>query len=149
MQLCRRHSRKKVVTTVSRCEGVYNRTDEPSVPFCEKGAATKWTKNTHSIEWVFWKQRSPLRRGSSSWARTSDPLINSQMLCLLSYRGICQNPSFLGFCSGNSLLSRAVSHQVSSTLKTLTSVFGMGTGVSSSLSSPDFSFFSLRLYLQN
>ena len=75
---------------------------------------------------------------SSSWARTSDPMINSHMLCQLSYRGICQNPSSLGFCSGNSLLSRAVSHQVSSTLRTLTSVFGMGTGVSSSLSSPDF-----------
>ena len=26
---------------------------------------------------------------SSIWARTSDPLINSQVLCQLSYRGIC------------------------------------------------------------
>ena len=25
---------------------------------------------------------------SSNWARTSDPLINSQVLCQLSYRGI-------------------------------------------------------------
>ena len=41
------------------------------------------------------------------------------------------------FCSGNVLLSRAVSHQVPSALKSLTSVFGMGTGGSSSPSSPD------------
>ena len=34
------------------------------------------------------------------------------------------------------LLSQAVAHQVPSPLKSLTSVFGMGTGVSSSLSSP-------------
>ena len=54
-------------------------------------------------------------------------------------KGRCLNRLTNGpYSSGNSLLSRAVSHQVSSTLKTLTSVFGMGTGVSSSLSSPDF-----------
>ncbi len=28
---------KKLVATVSRCEGVYNRTDEPRVTFCERG----------------------------------------------------------------------------------------------------------------
>jgi hypothetical protein len=39
--------------------------------------------------------------------------------------------------SGNDLLSQAVSHQVPSALKGLTSVFGMGTGVSLSLLSPD------------
>ena len=39
--------------------------------------------------------------------------------------------------SGDVLLSRAVSRQVSSALKSLTSVFGMGTGVSSSLLSPN------------
>ena len=38
--------------------------------------------------------------------------------------------------NGNVLLSQAVSRQVSSALRSLTSVFGMGTGVSSSLSSP-------------
>ena len=37
---------------------------------------------------------------------------------------------------GNVLLSRAVTRQVSSTLKSLTSVFGMGTGVPSLPSSP-------------
>ena len=31
------HSRKKVVATASRCECVYKRTGEPSVPFYEKG----------------------------------------------------------------------------------------------------------------
>ena len=43
--------------------------------------------------------------------------------------------------TGNVLLSRAVSRQVSSALKSLTSVFGMGTGVSSSLLSPDYGSF--------
>ena len=41
--------------------------------------------------------------------------------------------------SGNDLLSRAVSSQVPSALKGLTSVFGMGTGGSLSPLSPEFS----------
>ena len=87
------------------------------------------------------------------------------MLCQLSYRGICLPSYSLCFfllmyshiwgiykrqrqqlltvvfdsLTGNYLLSRAVSRQVSSTWKSLTSVFGMGTGGSSLLSSPDFS----------
>ena len=43
----------------------------------------------------------------------------------------------LVFETGNVLLSRAVSHQVSSALKSLTSVSEMGTGVSSPLLPPD------------
>ena len=39
--------------------------------------------------------------------------------------------------SGNYLLSRAVTHQVSSAWRSLTTVFGMGTGVTSLLSSPN------------
>ena len=39
--------------------------------------------------------------------------------------------------TGNVLLSQAASHQVSSALRSLTSVFEMGTGVTSSLLSPD------------
>ena len=45
------------------------------------------------------------------------------------------------FCktkTGNVLLSQAASHQVSSALRSLTTVFEMGTGVTSSLLSPDF-----------
>ena len=42
--------------------------------------------------------------------------------------------------TGNVLLSQAASHQVSSALKSLTSVFEMGTGVASPLLSPDFFF---------
>ena len=41
------------------------------------------------------------------------------------------------FSSGNVLLSRAVTRQVSKTLKSLTTVFGMGTGGTSLLSSPN------------
>ena len=40
--------------------------------------------------------------------------------------------------TGNDLLSRAASRQVSSALRSLTAVFEMGTGVSSALLSPDF-----------
>ena len=39
--------------------------------------------------------------------------------------------------TGNDLLSQAASRQVSSALQSLTSVFEMGTGVSSALLSPD------------
>ena len=38
---------------------------------------------------------------------------------------------------GNFLFSQAVTHLVSLASKSLTAVFGMGTGVSSSLSSPE------------
>ena len=41
------------------------------------------------------------------------------------------------YYSGNDLLSQAVSRQVPSALKGLTSVFGMGTGVTLSPSPPD------------
>ena len=44
---------------------------------------------------------------------------------------------WLVFETGNVLLSRAVPRQVSSALESLTSVFEMGTGVSSPLLSPD------------
>lgn len=37
-------ARKKVVATVSRCERVYKRTGEPSVPFCERGGAADKVK---------------------------------------------------------------------------------------------------------
>ena len=40
--------------------------------------------------------------------------------------------------TGNVLLSQAVARQVSSALWSLTSVFGMGTGVTSMLLSPDY-----------
>ena len=40
--------------------------------------------------------------------------------------------------TGNVLLSQAASHQVSSALRSLTSVFEMGTGVASPQLSPDF-----------
>ena len=46
--------------------------------------------------------------------------------------------------SGSDLLSRAVSSQVPSALKGLTSVFGMGTGVTPSLSPPEWVIFSFH-----
>ena len=38
---CRRHTRKKVVATVSRHERACKRIGEPSVPFCERGGMTE------------------------------------------------------------------------------------------------------------
>ena len=75
-----------------------------------------------------------LTNGAPNWARTSDPLINSQMLCQLSYGSKK---------SGSVLLSREVALQVPSTLLSLTSVFGMGTGGASMLLPPDYSSFPL------
>ena len=45
--------------------------------------------------------------------------------------------------SGGDLLSRAVTSQVPSALKGLTSVFGMGTGVTPSLSPPEMVIYSV------
>ena len=50
---------------------------------------------------------------------------------------LSQRPKSLRVCSGDDLLSRAASHQVSSALQSLTTVFGMGTGVTSASLSPN------------
>ena len=67
------------------------------------------------------------KNGSPDWTRTSDSLINSQVLYRLSYRGTF---------SGKYLLSRGVATQVPSACECLTAVFGMGTGGTTQLSSP-------------
>ena len=70
--------------------------------------------------------------GSSSRTRTYDRSVNSRLLYLLSYRGIIQIPSDFTqreLLTGNYLSSQAVSSQVLSACKGLTTVFGMGTGV--------------------
>ena len=51
--------------------------------------------------------------------------------------------------SGDDLLSRAVSSQVPSTLKGLTSVFGMGTGGTPSLLSPEMVSFSISFAMSD
>ena len=55
------------------------------------------------------------------------------------YKKRAQSMSSFKIKTGNDLLSQAASRQVSSALESLTSVFGMGTGVSSPLLSPDLS----------
>ena len=62
-------------------------------------------------------------------ARTYNNSVNSRVLCHWA------TEEYLD--SGNVLLSRAVSSQVPSALKGLTSVFGMGTGGTPSPSSPE------------
>ena len=56
---------------------------------------------------------------------------------------------FLNKKTGDVLLFQAASHQVSSALRSLTTVFEMGTGVTSSLLSPDIQSNALRLYPEN
>ena len=92
-----------------------------------------------------WRRQAPVPQG----AHGEKP---SQVQCMhLPADGpkaiLCQGPKqetphlhgvFLVLESGNVLLSRAVSSQVPSALKGLTSVFGMGTGGSLSPLSPEF-----------
>ena len=81
--------------------------------------------------------------GSRERTRTSNLSVNSRMLChwaTLEHFNLCKHflqMQCLGLLlkSRDDLLSQAVTHQVPSALKSLTSVFGMGTGVTSSLSS--------------
>ena len=54
-------------------------------------------------------------------------------------------PKNVFFKTGKDLFSQAVSHQVPSALRSLTAVFGMGTGVASSLYSPDRCLLKFRL----
>ena len=82
------------------------------------------------------------RDSSSGRARTYNPSVNSRMLCHWAteeyrYRFVSSSVSLE---SGDDLLSRAVSSQVPSALRALTSVFGMGTGASLSLLSPEILF---------
>ena len=70
------------------------------------------------------------RNGGPCWTRTSDTLINSQVLYQLSYAGIRKH--------GNVLPSQGAIPQLLSALWSLTSVFGMGTGISSMPSSPHY-----------
>ena len=65
--------------------------------------------------------------GSGCQTRTDDNLINSQVLYQLSYAGIMR---------GNVLSSQGAIPQLLSACWSLTSVFGMGTGVSFKPSSP-------------
>ena len=90
-----------------------------------------------------WGVFSATPHGSPYWTRTSDTLINSQVLYRLSYGGIWGRKrtevrerltSVAGV--GEYLFSRAVASQVSSARQSLTSVFGMGTGGPSASISP-------------
>ena len=52
------------------------------------------------------------------------------------------------FNLGNVLLSHTVTHAVPSALKGLTSVFGMGTGVTPSLWSPRNSIYKIEIWMK-
>ncbi len=84
-------------------------------------------------------KQSSLRYGDPCGNRTRVTAVKGRCLNRLTNGPYDDNPTQLGYqiCSGSFLLSRAVSRQVSSTLRSLTSVFGMGTGGTSLLSSPE------------
>ena len=73
--------------------------------------------------------------GSPSRIRTCDIWINSPPFYRLNYRGI--NTIIKMVLTGNALSSQSVSRQVLSAYECLTTVFGMGTGGTTQLSSPD------------
>ena len=76
------------------------------------------------------------KNGSPDWTRTSDSLINSQVLYRLSYRGTF---------TGKYLVYQGVATQVPSAYECLTAVFGMGTGGTTQPSSPVREFNSLKI----
>ena len=82
------------------------------------------------------KQKKPVSLQTQStlnagcWTRTSDPRFTIPMLYQLSYAGIRKH--------GNVLPSQGAIPQLLSALWSLTSVFGMGTGISSMPSSPHY-----------
>ena len=88
-----------------------------------------------STYWDYWEIKKDNQKivffkifGSPNWTRTSDIMINSHALYRLSYWGILYAGIVLSLLSVSAwLLSAPVS---------LTSVFGMGTGGSSPLSTP-------------
>ena len=95
--------------------------------------ATKTKKDSKDTTWSLF--------GSPNWARTSDIMINSHALYRLSYGGMYPKQVYaeiaqICFGVGVFLSSRAVTSQVLSALMSLTSVFGMGTGGPSSLTTP-------------
>ena len=69
--------------------------------------------------WVNPRKNNYLQKSSPNWTRTSDSLINSQVLYRLSYRGLK---------IGEYLIFQTVSSSVPSAYECLTAVFGKGTG---------------------
>ena len=83
------------------------------------------------------------RRGGDDGIRTHDPLLAGQVLSQLSYTPIGGSCSTLveQLCVGIDLSSRTVARKVLSTLVSLTSVFGMGTGGPSPFVTPTILFY--------
>ena len=68
-------TRKKLVATAIRRDGVYNRTGEPIVTFCERGRARKWAD-------VFLAKKNGakqalLRRGGEMGIRTPEAALTA------------------------------------------------------------------------
>ena len=118
--------------------------------------ATLWLKVRCSTNWANDSSRFT-KNGADERTWTPNLLITSQLLYQLSYIGVLwwrmtgsnRRPSackadalpaelILHCMPGDVLLSQEENLQLPSALRSLTSVFGMGTGVTFSLSPPDF-----------
>ena len=110
----------------------------------------KTYSKTIDLIWCAWRDSNPHGRppepksGASASSATSAYLIGGDptgnRTRVTAVKGRCLNRLTMGPYkkTGDVLISQAASHQVSSALKSLTSVFGMGTGVTSLLLSPDY-----------
>ena len=98
---------------------------------------------SHFLEICFFNNNANLKKSSisHSFCTIGGRRLNSFALFYISIFVIVKLFQFItkNKKSSDVLLSQAVSHQVPSALKGLTSVFGMGTGVSPSLLSLDLS----------
>ena len=80
---------------------------------------------------------SPTRNHPACFTRTPTHSIRSQSTLPAAHKKSPPFPAGFSLYPGNVLLSHALPHAVPSGLRGLTSVFGMGTGVSPSLQSPE------------
>ena len=133
--------------------GLFNNSRVLSWSLCKHSRSKIWSIHSHSFVTlpIFSDNRPPFirhRRRSGSVLRSN--IFPLSRLCFrfvqqwgCSLLNICKNEEvipralrFLKSCAGTALFSQAVTRQVSSALMSLTSVFGMGTGGTSSPLAP-------------
>ena len=94
-------------------------------PFCKRSYIRRFTAAATFLQ----------QTGSVPKQYRQRPQCRALPFCTQKRTNLKRSPSF--FCSGDDLLSRAASRQVPSALQSLTSVFGMGTGVTSASLPPN------------
>ena len=110
----RRRTRKRLVATGSRREGVYNRAGEPSVTFCGKGRTVE--RVTDFFEIKNRNERNSFRRGMPERSRTSGTQFRKLLLYpaelqaqIFSLFILSENQPFVkGFCYFYYFLERVI-----------------------------------------